>query len=100
MQQFEVRCPEGTVKFVLGSRDIRRWSIQPAVAHNWVNPNLGPRQTTGCRGTGHPGKLVARLEPRLKEHSTGIKAAPAKLGNRTYQPIEPAPGRYVKTGSA
>jgi poly(3-hydroxyalkanoate) synthetase len=28
------------------------------------------------------------------------KSAPAKLGNETYQPVEPAPGRYVKIGAA
>ena len=28
------------------------------------------------------------------------KSAPAKLGNETYQPVERAPGRYVKIGAA
>ena len=36
----------------------------------------------------------------LKERSTGTKPAPATLGNTTYQPVEPAPGRYVKTRAA
>ncbi len=32
----------------------------------------------------------------LQEFSGGERAAPKKLGNAKYKPIEPAPGRYVK----
>jgi polyhydroxyalkanoate synthase len=32
----------------------------------------------------------------LAKHAGGTHAAPAKPGNSKYQPIEPAPGRYVK----
>src|SRR4051812_17559287 len=35
-----------------------------------------------------------------KERSTGTTAAPTKLGNKTYRPIEPAPGRSVKIRTA
>ena len=41
-----------------------------------------------------------RQDRWLKERSTGTKPAPATLGNTTYQPVEPAPGRYVKTRAA
>lgn len=33
----------------------------------------------------------------LDTHKAGDKVAPRALGNKAYAPIEPAPGRYVKT---
>ena len=67
----------------------------------WVNPNLGAEPDDRlAEAQGIPGSWWPDWNRWLKERSTGIKAAPAKLGNRTYQPIEPAPGRYIKTRSA
>jgi acetyl-CoA C-acetyltransferase len=63
----------------------------------WVNPNLGAEPDDRlAEAQGIPGSWWPDWNRWLKERSTGIKAAPAKLGNRTYQPIEPAPGRYVR----
>jgi polyhydroxyalkanoate synthase len=35
----------------------------------------------------------------MKRHSSGTSPASTQPGNAQYRPIEPAPGRYVKTKS-
>jgi polyhydroxyalkanoate synthase subunit PhaC len=44
----------------------------------------------------HPGSWWPRWSDWLGKHGGGTRKAPATLGNATYKPIEPAPGRYVK----
>lgn len=46
-----------------------------------------------------PGSWWPDWDAWMKRHSTGTIPAPAHLGNQHYAPIEPAPGRYVKTKS-
>ena len=42
------------------------------------------------------GSWWPRWSEWLAQHAGGSRAAPKKTGNAKYQPIEPAPGRYVK----
>ncbi len=44
----------------------------------------------------HPGSWWPDWSQWLAGHAGPLKAAPRAPGNRTYQAIEPAPGRYVK----
>jgi polyhydroxyalkanoate synthase len=44
----------------------------------------------------HPGSWWPRWSDWLAKHGGGSRKAPAQLGNASYKPIEPAPGRYVK----
>jgi polyhydroxyalkanoate synthase len=44
----------------------------------------------------HPGSWWPRWSDWLAKHGGGSRKSPATLGNATYKPIEPAPGRYVK----
>jgi polyhydroxyalkanoate synthase len=44
----------------------------------------------------HKGSWWPRWMDWLARHAGGLRAAPAAAGNVQYQPIEPAPGRYVK----
>jgi polyhydroxyalkanoate synthase len=43
-----------------------------------------------------PGSWWTEWRDWLKPHGGALAAAPKALGSRTYKPIEPAPGRYVK----
>ena len=91
---------DGVVKFVLGASGHIAGVVNPASRgkrNYWVNPNLGAEPDTWLADAQEiPGSWWPDWDRWLKEHSTGTKPAPAKLGNRTYKPIEPAPGRYVK----
>jgi len=44
----------------------------------------------------HPGSWWGRWSDWLAAHGGGSRNAPKNLGKGKYQPIEPAPGRYVK----
>ena len=46
-----------------------------------------------------PGSWWPDWDQWMKARSNGVKTAAAQLGNDQYQPIEPAPGSYVKTKS-
>jgi polyhydroxyalkanoate synthase subunit PhaC len=43
-----------------------------------------------------PGSWWTLWSQWLSQHGGGSRKAPARTGNTRYQPIEPAPGRYVK----
>jgi polyhydroxyalkanoate synthase len=47
----------------------------------------------------YPGSWWDDWDQWLKAKSTGTVAAPKHPGNARHKPIEPAPGRYVKTKS-
>ncbi len=46
--------------------------------------------------TEHPGSWWGRWADWLAQQRGGTRNAPAEIGSKKYQPIEPAPGRYVK----
>jgi polyhydroxyalkanoate synthase subunit PhaC len=63
----------------------------------WINDAPGTAADTWLAGaTEHPGSWWPEWAAFLAQHGGKEIKAPARLGNATYQPIEPAPGRYVK----
>lgn len=91
----------GDVRFVLGASGHIAGVINPASKNKrnfWVgkgelpeNPEAwfkSAKETAGSWWT----DWAQWLEPM----KGGLVKAPAKLGNATFKPIEPAPGRYVK----
>ena len=57
----------------------------PAEPEDWLS-----------RATEHPGSWWGRWADWLAQQRGGTRNAPAEIGSKKYQPIEPAPGRYVK----
>jgi polyhydroxyalkanoate synthase len=94
----------GEVQFVLGASGHIAGVINPASRgkrNYWVNPKLGVEPEDWLAEAQEiPGSWWPDWDRWLKERSTGTTAAPTKLGNKTYQPIEPAPGRSVKIRTA
>jgi polyhydroxyalkanoate synthase len=90
----------GEVRFVLGASGHIAGVINPASRSKrnyWVNPQTGAEPDKWLAEAQEvPGSWWPDWDRWLKERSTGTTAAPAKLGNKPHQPIEPAPGRYVK----
>jgi polyhydroxyalkanoate synthase len=60
-------------------------SALPASADAWL-----------ASATEVPGSWWTDWSSWLKPHAGSLTAAPKALGSKTYRPIEPAPGRYVK----
>jgi polyhydroxyalkanoate synthase subunit PhaC len=90
----------GDIRFVLGASGHIAGVVNPAARNKrnyWLNTDLGAEPDAWLdQAQEVPGSWWPDWDRWLKERSTGTKAAPAKLGNKTYAPIEPAPGRYVK----
>jgi polyhydroxyalkanoate synthase len=90
----------GDTTFVLGASGHIAGVINPAAKNKrnyWVNENqtANPDQwfdtATEVKGSWWP-----KWSEWLSGQSDGQIAARGRLGNKTYAPIEPAPGRYVK----
>jgi polyhydroxyalkanoate synthase len=94
----------GDVTFVLGASGHIAGPINPASRgkrNYWSNPTLAADPEAWLAGAQEvPGSWWPDWDRWLKERSIGTKPAPATLGNKTYQPVEPAPGRYVKIRAA
>lgn len=96
-----VRLLGGETTFVLGasghiagvvnpaSRNKRSYWSGGAVQHGAEQWLEGSEET--------PGSWWTHWASWLAEHTGGERAAPGKCGNSRHAPIEPAPGRYVKT---
>jgi polyhydroxyalkanoate synthase len=90
----------GDTTFVLGASGHIAGVINPAAKNKrnyWINENqtANPEQwfdtATEVKGSWWP-----KWSEWLGRHDDGQIAARGRLGNKTYGPIEPAPGRYVK----
>ena len=74
--------------------------VNPPSAHKyqyWTGDCRAPALADFVAGaTEHPGSWWTEWGDWLNAHSGKQVAAPKSYGNRTYKPIEAAPGRYVK----
>ena len=90
----------GDVHFVLGASGHIAGSINSASRNRrnyWVNGELKENPDDWFRDAKFlEGSWWKPWAAWLKGHAGKQVAAPAKLGNSQYPPIEPAPGRYVK----
>lgn len=91
-------------RFVLGASGHIAGVINPASKNKrsyWVNDANGKaRPKTAAAwfegATEHKGSWWPEWANFLAEHGGKDIAAPAQPGNKSYRPIEPAPGRYVR----
>jgi polyhydroxyalkanoate synthase len=94
------RVLEGKKRFVLGASGHIAGVINPPAKKkrsHWVSNTLpaGADQWLE-KATEHPGSWWPDWAAWLAQHAGKQVAAPRTPGGRTYKPIEPAPGRYVK----
>jgi polyhydroxyalkanoate synthase len=90
----------GPVEYVLGASGHIAGVINPAhknKRHYWVD---GEQTADAERwletAEQKPGSWWPHWSHWLKAQGGSLKTAPKTLGNKQFQPIEPAPGRYVK----
>ena len=90
----------GPAEYVLGASGHIAGVINPPrknKRHYWFN---GERTTDPERwletAEQAPGSWWPHWDQWLKSQGGALKAAPKRLGNAQFEPIEPAPGRYVK----
>ena len=95
-------------RFVLGASGHIAGVINPASKKKrnyWINDAATPKTAKAKRpdaetwlsgASEHPGSWWPEWAKFLAEHGGKDVDAPAKPGNAKYQPVEPAPGRYVK----
>ncbi|WP_423598990.1 class I poly(R)-hydroxyalkanoic acid synthase [Roseateles sp. MS654] len=93
---------KGKKRFVLGASGHIAGVINPPEKKkrsHWLGKGTAlpadPQQWLQA-ATEHPGSWWPDWSQWLAGHAGPLKAAPRAPGNRTYQAIEPAPGRYVK----
>jgi polyhydroxyalkanoate synthase subunit PhaC len=91
----------GKKRFVLGASGHIAGVINPPAKNKrsyWTGPATAPRDAHQWieKATEHPGSWWTDWSHWLKDHAGEQVAAPRSPGNRNYQIIEPAPGRYVK----
>jgi polyhydroxyalkanoate synthase len=95
-----LRLFNGEKTFVLGASGHIAGIVNPPQKKrrsHWLfdrfpeNPDAALAAATEIKGSWWP-----RWSEWLAQHSGGGRPAPAKPGNAKYQPIEQAPGRYVK----
>jgi polyhydroxyalkanoate synthase len=87
-------------KFILGASGHIAGVINPAAKKKrnyWTNEARPASHEEWFSGAAeHPGSWWGEWSQFLAEHGGKEVKARSKLGNSQYQPIEPAPGRYVK----
>ncbi|MDR3055911.1 MAG: class I poly(R)-hydroxyalkanoic acid synthase [Zoogloeaceae bacterium] len=90
----------GKKHFVLGASGHIAGVINPASKNKrcyWTNENLKVDAKEWLdTAEEHKGSWWTDWSEWVKPFAGAEKAAPKTLGNATYKPIEPAPGRYVK----
>ena len=90
----------GDTTFVLGASGHIAGTINPAAKNRrsyWVNPTRVPSPDEWLAGAQeHPGSWWVHWIEWLNGFGGRQVAARGRLGNARYEPIEPAPGRYVK----
>ena len=91
---------KGKKRFVLGASGHIAGVINPPAKKKrsyWSNATLPASAQDWLAGAQeHPGSWWPEWTEWIKSHAGKQIAAPRTPGNRTYKPIEPAPGRYVK----
>ena len=90
----------GETRFVLGASGHIAGVINPPAAgkrNYWVNPDLPADPQAWLDGAERvSGSWWPEWSAWLERFSGDTIPAPVRPGSATYQPIEPAPGRYVK----
>jgi len=90
----------GDTRFVLGASGHVAGVINPPAKNRrsyWSSDDLSADAEDWLAGAAETrGSWWPDWDAWLKESSGGERAAPKKLGNEKFKPIEPAPGRYVK----
>ena len=91
---------QGDTRFVLGASGHVAGVINPAAKNRrsyWTSDRLSGSADAWLAGAIEvPGSWWSNWNAWLEGFSGGTRAAPRKLGNAKFKPIEPAPGRYVK----
>ncbi len=91
---------EGDTRFVLGASGHVAGVINPPAKNRrsyWAGDNLPADAEAWLAGAAETrGSWWPHWDDWLRGFSGGERAAPKKLGNAKFKPIEPAPGRYVK----
>jgi polyhydroxyalkanoate synthase subunit PhaC len=86
--------------FVLGASGHIAGVVNPASKKrrsHWVgSPYPNDPEDWLAKAQEHAGSWWPLWSQWLAQHGGGKRKAPAKTGSAKYQPIEPAPGRYVK----
>ena len=94
------RLLPGPHRFVLGASGHIAGVINPASKNRrsyWVDGDLkGDAEQWAASSTEKPGSWWSDWSGWLADFKGGEKVAPKSPGNKTYPPIEPAPGRYVR----
>lgn len=94
------RLLPGPHRFVLGASGHIAGVINPASKNRrsyWVGGDLkGDATQWQASSTEQPGSWWTDWAAWLNGFKGGEKTAPKALGGKSYAPIEPAPGRYVK----
>ncbi len=91
---------DGELSFVLGASGHIAGVINPPAANkrsHWTNAKLPASADDWLAGaTEHRGSWWTVWDQWLVAQAGPLVAAPKSAGDRHHQPIEPAPGRYVK----
>ena len=91
---------KGDTRFVLGASGHVAGVINPPAKNRrsyWTCDRLSASAEEWLAGAAETrGSWWPHWNAWMEGFSGGERAAPKKLGNATFKPIEPAPGRYVK----
>ena len=94
------RLLQGPHRFVLGASGHIAGVINPASKNRrsyWVDGDLkGDAEQWAASSTEKPGSWWTDWSAWLADFKGGEKTAPKSLGGKGFNPIEPAPGRYVR----